>query len=327
MTTTIEITEAPVIANLDDIDRQFAARAFNNTSFDPDRRGEQRREEYVEHINGLYAEMWEVAKTDEQRAILAEEMERYRKGYIGHLNAYLASHSRVASSMITGPARFPVAQMEKRNRSVDLRVSEWLEWKAKAKKAILSKLMDARSGEVKASAEWLKLRRDILESIATIAKIDSGAEFYTRSAFVNSIAGKAERLAKNGEVDLVEKAIECVQACNAQLPKPAIGPKHKFWTFGELARANAAKHEGSSNTESEVIAKGDGVEIIANHADNRVQIMFDTKPDYAMITKLKGQGWRWAPSVGAWQRRLTNAARYSAIQLAGASKTNSPRAS
>ncbi len=37
-------------------------------------------------------------------------------------------------------------------------------------------------------------------------------------------------------------------------------------------------------------------------ADNRVQIHFPGKPDEALRSELKRNGFKWAPSVGAWQR-------------------------
>jgi hypothetical protein len=42
----------------------------------------------------------------------------------------------------------------------------------------------------------------------------------------------------------------------------------------------------------------------------RIRLRFPGKPAPDMIAKLKANGFRWAPSEGAWQRQLTNAARY-----------------
>lgn len=43
-----------------------------------------------------------------------------------------------------------------------------------------------------------------------------------------------------------------------------------------------------------------------NTAENRLQIIFDDKPDADMRSELKSEGFRWAPSQGAWQRQLTD---------------------
>ena len=56
----------------------------------------------------------------------------------------------------------------------------------------------------------------------------------------------------------------------------------------------------------------DGGRVEANKADNRLQVFFDGKPDEAARDELKANGFRWASSVGAWQRQLNKNAYYAA---------------
>ncbi len=49
----------------------------------------------------------------------------------------------------------------------------------------------------------------------------------------------------------------------------------------------------------------DGGRIITNEEINRVQILFDEKPDEETRRKLKGYGFRWSPREGAWQAQRT----------------------
>lgn len=51
----------------------------------------------------------------------------------------------------------------------------------------------------------------------------------------------------------------------------------------------------------------DGGVIVSNSDTNRVQILFDEKPDDSMRRALKSYGFRWAPSEGAWQIQRTPA--------------------
>ncbi len=51
----------------------------------------------------------------------------------------------------------------------------------------------------------------------------------------------------------------------------------------------------------------DGGIIVTNEDINRVQIIFDSKPDEAMRQKLKGWGFRWSPRERAWQAQRTPA--------------------
>jgi hypothetical protein len=53
-------------------------------------------------------------------------------------------------------------------------------------------------------------------------------------------------------------------------------------------------------------------------AENRVRIVFADRPSEATRAALKAAGFRWAPSVGAWQRHASEAAWYAARRLLGA---------
>lgn len=52
--------------------------------------------------------------------------------------------------------------------------------------------------------------------------------------------------------------------------------------------------------------------IIENPAIDRLQIVFEEQPNAELRTALKKRGFRWAPSLGVWQRQLTNNARWAA---------------
>ncbi len=51
--------------------------------------------------------------------------------------------------------------------------------------------------------------------------------------------------------------------------------------------------------------KFDGGEVIANYTEDRLQVIFDSKPDEETRATMKSNGFRWAPSQNAWQRQLT----------------------
>ncbi|MBO4915327.1 MAG: DUF3560 domain-containing protein [Oscillospiraceae bacterium] len=69
-----------------------------------------------------------------------------------------------------------------------------------------------------------------------------------------------------------------------------------------LRRLKEAREDGYTGWEF------DGGKVVANQEDNRLQIFFDDIPDASVRSDLKGRGFRWARSIGAWQRQLTYAA-------------------
>lgn len=308
---------SPTIAHPQDLPYQLACDAYRNTSFTPERRATSDQQTYADDVNGLYADMLRLAITDQQKALLAEEMERYRQGYLERYKAYLASHANVASPMITGPARFPIARNEKRSHWADNKRHEFLEWRNKARTAIQRKLLDARPEEQKAAAAWRALERDIKGSLAVIEAIDAGRSPYTRSSFSNSIAGKIERLAMQGEVELVAQAMDVLSAYNRSHEKPCFTARHKVWHYPELSRQQAAEKDAKRDAQPETIAQADGVDIVANPQADRVQIVFAAKPSIEIIGKLKAEGWHWSRTEGAWQRKLTEAAKHSAKRIVG----------
>lgn len=50
----------------------------------------------------------------------------------------------------------------------------------------------------------------------------------------------------------------------------------------------------------------DGGEVKFNIEANRIQIIFDGKPDEDTRSELKSEAFKWAPSQGVWQRQLTD---------------------
>ena len=76
-----------------------------------------------------------------------------------------------------------------------------------------------------------------------------------------------------------------------------------------LAELDKRQEQQAQPTENE---KFDGGEIVRNLEADRLQIIFDEKPDEETRSVLKSNGFRWSPRYGAWQRQLTRNAEYAA---------------
>jgi hypothetical protein len=80
--------------------------------------------------------------------------------------------------------------------------------------------------------------------------------------------------------------------------------------IGRMKQRLAVLQRASQATGKE--ADINGVRVVENVDANRLQLIFPGKPDADVRAKLKRFGFRWAPSEGAWQRQLNNAARIAA---------------
>lgn len=294
------VTDWKYKVNLEEL-WKCACDAFYSTSFSPEERGAYYIRTYEEELNADIEKMPE------------EEKERYISKYKEWVQILFNKHSRIMSAMITGPARFPTRRNEKMNNYYENAVSEFRAWREKVLKAIARRIEDAKPEEQKADEEWTRLKRSIYSSASTIKGINDGTERgYNKALFVSSIYGKVETYAKRGDVIIVEKAIAYVRELNKQ--SSIITERHKFFKLAEMAKAVCEAQEVRSNKEDTEILF-DGGRVIKNYSEDRVQIVFDTKPQPDVISNLKHNGFRWSPRFSAWQRQLTNNAYYAVTRV------------
>lgn len=277
----------------------LAVGAFNGVSHSPEGRGARAIEGYESECAQDVAKLREQAAKGGTLALVDEEIARYVSGYRRHACAYLASSSRCVSSFIAGPSNFPVRRMQKRNDIAHKRMVEHSEFRARAMKAAIRNLRpDLRpimSGDADAierlEVELAKLERDQVAMKAANVAI--------------------RKHAKSGPVVQVSALMELgySERVSLELLKPdfcgRIGfPDYSLTNNGanirrqkaRLAALQVAKVAPVVERESE-----SGVRLEDDPPANRVRLFFPGKPVEAIRSKLKASGFRWAPSIGAWQ--------------------------
>ncbi len=86
----------------------------------------------------------------------------------------------------------------------------------------------------------------------------------------------------------------------------------------EIRRLKQRIEDEEARAGQETVTREDcGVEIVEDAEANRLRLFFPDKPSEALRHVLKRNGFRWAPSVGAWQRQLSESARYAAGRVLG----------
>ena len=283
--------------NLQDM-KDLAIQAFYSTSHSPEVRAQQ------------YIRDYESQLLKDLEGIEQEYQEEYISKYRDWVRELFSKHSRILSAMITGLARFPTRRNEKANSAYDTAFQKFNEWRENFKKRTLKRMEAKRTPEERADIEWQGIKQDIFRTASTILGIDlKKPEYrgYSRTCFVTNLASRMETLAKNGKVEMLRRASDYIKSLNAQFKenggKEIFTSRHKFWKFVEEAEAKQKAQEERSNMEN-VEIEFDGGTVVKNFAEERLQILFDSKPDRSTIDNLKKNGFRWSPSNMAWQRFL-----------------------
>jgi hypothetical protein len=158
-------------------------------------------------------------------------------------------------------------------------------------------------------------------------QIDKAEKLHTRMVEANKIIRKFKDDIHNGILALEQRGFIAGEA--KRLFEPDFCGRLGFADY-QLQNNNAnirrmkqridqlrAEHQRRNADESPAldIKIPEGVSIVENASDNRLQIFFPSKPPDAMRSKLKSHGFRWSPNAGAWQRQLNNNARWAAKQV------------
>lgn len=219
----------------------------------------------------------------------------------------LAAKSRCASSAITGAARFPVDKQRAASERENKITGEMLAYiervrAAKKKEAYYAENPEARP--IMAGDE------DALERLKDkLLKLEAAQE---RMKAFNKIVRKQpiDRAA------LI--AIAGSEAAADGLLKPDCFGYIGFAPYrltNNNAKIKATRERLAQLEKSKAKTSQDltinGVRIVENREVMRLQLFFEGKPERKIITLLKSNAFKWAPSVMAWQRQLTENAIYS----------------
>jgi len=273
--------------------KELAYRAFYWTSFSPDKRGDQTIKEHEDQLN------------DDLQNMPESEKQRYIENYKKLFSSWLHAHSNCASSAVTGGSGFNVRRAEKANNREHNKLVEFSEWREKSLKAISKRVQDSKPESEKRSENWIYLEKDILHSASVIHGINKGIERGSSKAlFVSSIYNKVETYAKKGDTEIVQQAINTIRKFNETM-SIVITKRHKFFKLLEIAESKKERKEENSERENSEISIQGG-KVIQNWKEDRIQFIFDAKPERAIIDILKKKAFKWSPTNSAWQRQNTN---------------------
>lgn len=212
--------------------------------------------------------------------------------------------ARVPSILIAGGGNFPVRKKEKQDRADETNRKEWREIQG-----LLDKIRSTGLGGISA---------DDPEAVSKLeAKLEKLQRFQETMKAVNAYYKKNKTL--DGCPGLSAEEIATLKAKMARNWRAEPRPYESY----DLTNNNAAIRQVKSRIEelkkqAETVYIGwdfEGGFVDVDRAANRLQVFFDDKPEREVCAAMRHAGFRWAPSVGAWQRQLNSNAFYAADHL------------
>ena len=232
-------------------------------------------------------------------------LDTYARKLAANMNHGYEIDARVPSILIAGGSNFPVRQKEKQNAARDSNMREW-----QYIQGLLDKIRSTGMGGI---------RQDDPQAIPKLQKKLDGLEKAQETMkAVNAY------YRKHGTLDgCPHLSPENIEKLKADMASGWHYEKKPFQSW-ELSNNNAEIRRVRQRIESltranEVAYVGwefDGGHVEANREQGRLQVFFDGKPEADVRQQLKEHGFRWAPSVGAWQRLLNDNAYRAADRIA-----------
>ena len=229
-------------------------------------------------------------------------IDRYARKLAENINQCNLIDARVPSILIAGGSNFPVRKKEKQNAARDRNYGEYAEI-SKLLDKIRSVGMGGISADDDLAVEKLTKKLEGLESQQTTMKA------------VNAYFRKHKTL--DGCPELTPEQAEKLKADMAQswhLDKSKPYPAYLLSNNANIRRVRQRIEELSSRSEFAGWTFPGGKAKI-NEAENRLQLIFEEKPDADQRQELKSNGFKWAPSQGAWQRQLNQNAIRAAARI------------
>lgn len=232
-------------------------------------------------------------------------LETYCRKLAENMNASYSIEARCPSILISGGGNFPVRKKEKQNAARDRNLEEW-----NYIQGLLDKIRSVGTGGISSDDPQAVEKLE-----AKLAALEKHQETMKAANTAIRMKDPAKGDAKLAELGYTPEDI-------AKLREPDFCGRIGYPAYllqnnnANIRRIRGRIEELKKRTENTPEGwEFDGGRVVVNTAENRLQIIFDGKPDADIRTELKGEGFRWAPSQGAWQRQLTDNAMRAARRL------------
>ena len=300
-----------------DLDFNTLKRSYSWISFDPDTRAERDIKQWGEMFYSLYNSLSEEAKN---QGVLEKYNSAFNNGYNSLLKLereIIATRSKTFSTAITGGAGITEKQISTNEKRMRLQAEKSELWSQKYDK--LHKILEKIA---KNKPEDLYEEGDIIKSTDThaikklqekIKAIEAEIDFIKRSEKAVKEYQRTNDFTVFSKYDIPnDKANEYIDQIKRFGYALLSGLNNKNAEIRRIKERIAILEKNQAKGTDEILIEGG--KIVHNGEAQRLQIFFDGIPSKEVREALKSHAFKWAPTAKAWQRTLTENAKYAVNQ-------------
>jgi hypothetical protein len=307
-----------------DLDFNTIKRSYSWISFAPDARAERDIKQWGEIFYSLYNSLSEEAK---KQGVLEAYNTAFDNGYTALLKLekeIIATRSKTFSTAITGGAGITEKQVstnEKRMRQQSEKSELWNQKYDKLHK-LLEKIAKNKPADLYEEGDVIKST----DNNATTKLQQKLKMLQDRKTMLKNGVVAAKEYQKNKDLSVFKKYNIDKETTDTIVNhidnggKPTEKEMYNWFTMPylnrdikEVEKRIAILEKNQSQGEKETLIEGG--KIVYNGEAQRLQIFFDGVPSKEVREALKAHAFKWAPTAKAWQRTLTENAKYAVNTL------------
>lgn len=290
------------------IDENLARRAHEMMSFRDYKEGSKTRQYRLQVDEASLVAARRKKRTD---LMYHEKIDSLLDTYARRLAENMNKASRIGtmcpSVMISGGSNFPIRKKEKQNAAADRNMAEHQEIMG-----IIDRIRKVGTGGISSDDPNAldKLRAKLANLEESQQTMKAANAYYRKNGTLDGFTG------------LSEDMIQTIKADMATTWHLKDKPFASYVLANNSANIRRIRERivELEKSQSDPVPEGwdfDGGRVDINTELNRVQIRFDEKPGADLRAEMKASSFRWAPSQGAWQRRLSDRAIDAAQKITG----------
>ena len=232
-------------------------------------------------------------------------LDTYARKLADNLNESYSIQTRCPSILLAGGSNFPVRKKEKQNAAADRNMEEF-----RHVQGLLDKIRSTGMGGISSDDEKAieKLREKLAGREREQAFMKEVNAYYRKNKTLEGCPG------------LTEEAVAQMKAGMERSWRKDPRPYESFILTNNNAEIHRLRGriEELEQRQAAPAPEGwtfNGGKVVMNTEENRVQILFDGKPEEEIRSELKHSGFRWSPRQKAWQRQLNQNGIYAARQV------------